>query len=47
MRASDFNGLNLMVSLSNHGQHRFGAEHSIVAEGRRRTAKKSAALQLL
>jgi hypothetical protein len=25
MRWSDFNGLNLMVSLSNHGPHRFSA----------------------
>jgi hypothetical protein len=25
MRLSDFNGLALMVSLSNHGQHRFSA----------------------
>jgi len=25
MRVSDFKGLDLMVSLSNHGQHRFSA----------------------
>jgi hypothetical protein len=45
MRPQEFNGLNLMVSLSNHGSHRFSAALLDVRYGDRLLEKRMAVLR--